>query len=190
MQTTTANELFSKISWNRFFKLKQMLKDQMNEPTQRFLKSAILDGALEEYSDGYFKYVDKTGHDLISECGTRVEVKNLGSQIKAPDSKSKLDIRIYSKYGSNNNSCYSDTEIAACLNRFDYLLLIGDSSCGYLSNAELKNSLIEKSDAIIARIFHKDVNWLVKDHRVKIHTQRIDLEQVISKTILDILQSV
>lgn len=45
--------------WNFFFTIKNYIKNELNVPSERFLKSRIIDGAIEKTTNGFLKYIDQ-----------------------------------------------------------------------------------------------------------------------------------
>lgn len=54
----------------------ERLGGQLNKPSYRFMKGEAICIALEKATDGYLKYVDEEGYDMITPDGVKYEVRS------------------------------------------------------------------------------------------------------------------
>lgn len=55
--------LQNRIDWDSFFSLRSIMEGEMNNPSERFFKSGIIERGLCSYSKGTLRYIDEPGRD-------------------------------------------------------------------------------------------------------------------------------
>lgn len=147
-----AEYLKDTIDWSAFYSLVDTVGKTMNEAKDRFEKSDLFEGALEAYSDGRVKYVNKNGVDhLLPEINENLEMKYSTSGLYKV--RKKTGITLHDVIGSirlvNTNTDKIPTTLPA--NYANYLLLVDLNGAAVIDVATLKQYLFFGAGFIEAR---------------------------------------
>jgi len=132
------------VNWDKVFTAIESFKDHYNDNMMRFVKSNLISMCIEEWSNGYLKYVNQTGYDFITSDNLKIELK---SGIKVFHFKSGRTTDLVMK---NMNGSVAD--LSKVQKTFDYLLLVEPGYAAVTDWNTTQKYMEEKSDAIRARI--------------------------------------
>lgn len=168
------------VEWNKVFTAIESFKDHYNDNMMRFVKSNLISMCIEHWSNGYLKYVDGIGYDFITTDGYKIELK---SGVKMFQWKSNNTSSLIMK---NMNGSVAD--LSKIQKTFDYVLIVEPGYAGITDWNSARKYMVEKSDAIKAKISLEDIDIFRKTERVKYTeiflTDRI--YEAMRKTIKDI----
>jgi hypothetical protein len=136
--------LRNRIDWNCVFSVMETLKTTYNENMMRFVKSHMISKAIQKASDGYLKYVNKTGYDFVTENNEKIELK---SGIKIFQ-KRKQQTEVITIMNTNGQS--TDTKVFT--KTFDYLLLIEPGMAAITTWEKMRPYIKPRGDSFKAQI--------------------------------------
>lgn len=147
-----AKYLKDTIDWSAFYSLVDTVGKTMNEAKDRFEKSDLFEGALEAYSDGRIKYVNRKGIDhLLPEIDKDLEMKYSTSGLYKV--RKKTGITLHKTIGSirlvNTNTDKIPTALPEGYAK--YLLLVDLNGAAVIDVDTLKQYLFFGAGFIEAR---------------------------------------
>lgn len=117
-QQALAKRLKKEVNWNHFFSLVHAIGKSLDGPKHRFIKSDLLEMAIDAYSTRAIKWVDELGWDHEVDGRIKIEMKHSVGSLYTPGGKRKShvkEIRMQNTLGGGASRKLSKT--------FDYLLL-------------------------------------------------------------------
>jgi len=150
-------EELKKIDWYRFFSLVKGMGRDFNDPSHRFLKSIILDKAIEKYSKGYLKYVDTKWCDFITSDGLKIQSKFCSKMynLRTMKVKNKFQVLLFNPFTNSTFNSYN-TET------FDYLLLTSLECCAIVKTKVIEENLGKGNNQIMLyNAKEEHLNWIV-----------------------------
>lgn len=141
-------ETLKSFNWNSFFFLKDYIKDEMNNPSERFIKSKIVEQSIEKVTDEYLKYIDQPGRYF--QCrDNNIFIESKG---KSGTWSNKITVRLVNGNGSNRQLLPDD---------YSQFILLHDNENIYFSDlTQLSSYMYSKNGNIELKILKS--NHLLK----------------------------
>lgn len=174
-QTTVAARLRKAVNWDYFFTLVHTLGNSLDGPKYRFIKSDLLELAIEVFAGNAIKWVNGEGCDHILDNTIRIEMKHHKKSLYTAGGRPKKyvgPVRMQNTLGGGETRTLHDT--------FDYLLITDQNSAAVVSHQIVRRSTRATSDAIVIASKHlplEEVSFIVRPEDIR--AKSIALEPVL-----------
>lgn len=145
-QQDVALRLRSVINWNYFFTLLRAIGPSLNGPKYRFMKSDLLELAVEVFGGDAIQWVNALGCDHLLDGTVRIEMKHHEGALYTKTGRLKQHVgpvRMQNTLGGGKKRVLHST--------FDFLLITDQRAAAIVSYAQVKRATKATSDAIVIK---------------------------------------
>jgi hypothetical protein len=142
-QDALAIRLRDEVNWDHFFSLVHAIGKDLNGRKYRFIKSDLLEMAIEAYGKGAIKWIDGEGWDHELDGHVKLEMKYSTGALYTATSRLKShvkEIKMQNTLGGGKTRTLEDT--------FDYLLLADLRSAAVVAIEEVRKAIVPVDDGV------------------------------------------
>jgi hypothetical protein len=179
-QADVATRLRDEVNWNYFFTLRHALGQSLNGPKYRFIKSDLLELAIDVFGGDAIQWVNGKGCDHLLDGHVRLEMKHHENSLYTKTGRAKPyvgQVRMQNTLGGGTSRVLHDT--------FDFLLITDRASAGIVSFSRVRRATKATSDAIVIK--SKALRTAAVDFIVR--PEDVTIRDVILEPVLEALHS-
>jgi hypothetical protein len=137
-----ATFLRDNVNWNHFFSLVRAIGDSLNDRKGRFIKSDLLEMAVEAYGSGLIKWVDQEGWDHEIDQRIKVEMKHQEKSLFTARGKPKSHVGVIRMQNTLGG------KVRTLHRTFSFLLITDLQSAAVVDFKTVAKSVVPKKDVI------------------------------------------
>lgn len=142
-QDALARRLRDEVNWDHFFSLVHAIGNDLNGRKYRFIKSDLLEMAVEAYGKGAIKWIDGEGWDHELDGRVKLEMKHSTGALYTATGRLKShvkEIKMQNTQGGGKTRTLEDT--------FDYLLLTDLRCAAVVGIEEVRKAIVPVDDGV------------------------------------------
>jgi hypothetical protein len=160
-----ANFLRQHVNWNHFFSLVRAIGDSLNDRKGRFIKSDLLEMAVEAYGSERIKWVDQEGWDHEIDQRLKVEMKHQATSLFTKGGKPKSHVGVIRMQNTLGG------KVRTLHRTFSFLLITDLQSAAVVDFTTVAKAVVAKKDVIQIgsnRLTIADVAFIVQPSDVDV----------------------
>ncbi len=179
-QKDTAVRLKAIVNWNYFFTLLRAIGPGLNGPKYRFIKSDLLELAVDVFGGDGIKWVNAQGCDHLLDGTVRIEMKHHEGALYTRTGRLKKHVgpvRMQNTLGGGTKRVLHST--------FDFLLITDRAAAALVSYSQVRRATKATSDAIVIKA--RALKTTAVDFIVK--PEDLTVRDVVIEPVLEALHS-